>query len=457
MAAGPRPVPLADLISQVRLAEDPASAVEISARLPSPDEPRPVGVTDLLEPRRAFWRRRRGPAPVAPDRELRMELGRAWHRRFGDALAPEAALEVRVRRGGVSARIDALAEVPVEVKTATASPEGSEPAVWPEHVEQLAIYCALARSSVGRLVHLALRDERPPGVSVADLAFRDLAAIDIEVARREATLRSALGAGTPGGLERCHWFGMGCEYRSAGICDCRGDEPAPSGGLASQLERRDPRPELAERWSERLREGSLPSATPPQRFRDLLYPRRTFFRITAGTAPEPYTARPPGSPMDGYERTLTSLERGPLGELRRLPTEAQAPDDEVLAWRGRPVLLRSSRARSRLCVDDLKVRFPQYVVELGFRCSAARVDQGTVVIAHEPGTPGEPPLQVFDLDYAASAGGFGRLWTLRREALAEALRQDRPQQLDACPAWMFRDCPYRDRCGCADAVGRSQR
>jgi len=386
-----------------------------------------------------------------------MELGRAWHRRFGDALAPEAALEVRVRRGGVAARIDALAEVPVEVKSTTASAEGSEPVVWPEHVEQLAIYCALARSSVGRLVHLGLRDEGPPTVTVADLAFRDLAAVDAEVARREAGLRAALSSGSPGGLERCHWFGRGCEYRSSGICDCRGDEPAPPGSLAGQLERRDPRPELAERWSERLRRGDLPDPTPPQRFRDLLYPRRTYFRVTSGTAPEPYTARPPGSPMDGYERTMTALERGPLGELRRLPTEAQAPDDEVLAWKGRPVLLRSSRARSRLAVDDLKGRFPQYVVELGFRCSAARVDRGTVVVAHEPGTPGQPPVQVFDLDFAASGGGFGDLWALRRGALAGALRRDRPQELEACPAWMFRDCPYRTRCGCDDEGGRSQR
>jgi hypothetical protein len=455
VAVGTDPEPLSAAVAHVRVAEDPSAERTLASRYPLASEPRPVSVTDLLDPRRAFWRRLRGPAPVAPEREIRMELGRAWHRRFGDVVAEGAALEVRLRRGGVSARIDVLADVPTEVKTAASGGEGSEPIVRPEHVEQLAFYCALAGRPVGRLVHIALAGAGPAGLSVADLEFRDLGAIEATIARREAQLRSAWAARSSQGLERCRWWGVGCEYRAAGLCDCRGDEPAPPEEIAAQIVRREPRPELAARWTTLLAKATVPPPTVPARFRDLVHPRRTYFRLTSGAPPDPFTSRPPGAPLDGYERAIAALERGPVGELRRLPTDDRAPDDEVLGWKDRPVLVRGSRARTRLTVDDLKTRFPQYVLELGFRCASAGAPSGTVVVGLESAGPNEPAAQVFDLDFAAAGAGFGRLWDDRRGRLLAAREHGAPETLEACPAWMFRDCPYRERCACGD--GRSQR
>jgi len=455
VTSGAAPEPLSDLVAHVRVAEDPSAARTLASRYPLPTEPRPVSVTDLLDPRRAFWRRLRGPAPIAPERELRMELGRAWHRRFGDVVAEGAALEVRLRRGGVSARIDVLSDVPTEVKTAAAAAEGAEPVVRPEHVEQLAIYCALAGRAVGRLVHITLPGAGSPAVHVSDLEFRDPGALEATIARREAQLRSAWAERTARALERCRWWGVGCEYRAAGLCDCRGDEPAPSEEIASQLVRRAPRPELAARWSALLARATVPAPSVPARFRDLVHPRRTYFRLTAGTAPAPFTSRPAGAPLDGYERAVAALERGPVGELHRLRTDDRAPDDEVLAWKDRPVLVRSSRARARLAVDDVKARFPQYVVELGFRCAAVGASSGTVVVGFESAGPNDPAVQVFDLDFATAADGFDRLWADRRDRLLAAREHGSPATLEACPAWMVRDCPYRDRCACGDE--RSQR
>ncbi len=52
-------------------------------------------------------------------------------------------MEVRLRREGISCRIDLLSDVPVEIKTGTGSLPADLKVDRPEHVEQLAMYCAL--------------------------------------------------------------------------------------------------------------------------------------------------------------------------------------------------------------------------------------------------------------------------------------------------------------------------
>lgn len=446
-----------ELVAATRLTDEPALAREVGDRLPSPNEPRPWSVTDLLAPRRAFWRRTRGPAPIPLERELRLEEGRAWHRRFGEVVASEGRLEVRLRRGGLSARIDLLADVPVEVKTAFPSEAGSPPVDWPDQVEQLGIYCAVVGSPTGRLVHLSMRENGPPAIGVSELGFRDLRAIDVEVRRREQSLRAAVEAGRPDPLGRCRWFGVACEYRAQGICDCQGDEPAESASIVEQLSGREPRPDLAERWSRALESTPAPPARAVERYRDLLYLRRAYFDRTEGRAAMAVPARPAAAPLDIYERTIAALERGPVGDLHRLPSGPTSPEEEVIAWRGVPCLVRSSRLRSRLSVDDLSSRFPQYLVDLGFRCAQTGSEHGTLLVGHEAPAPGEPQLQVFRLEFPGGLGVFSREWTGRRAALDRAIDRRAPGELPSCPRWMVADCPYRERCGCSGEEGRSQR
>jgi hypothetical protein len=445
------------LLGGIRLTDDPARASELSDRLPSPSEPRAVSVSDLLAPRRAFWRRLRGPAPVPLDRQVQLERGRAWHRQLGDAIASDGTLEVRVRRDGLSARIDLLADVPVEIKTGASPPDGRPPEDWPDQVEQLAIYCVLVGSSVGRLAHLELHEDGPPTLSVGDLRFRGLDAVGAEVVSRQEELRSALATGRPDRLARCRWFDLGCEYRAAGVCTCRGDETRERSSIASRLERRTPRPELAARWAEALGARSIPTSRPPAHFRDLLNPRRAYFDRTTGRPPAAFPSRPPSAPIDVYERTLAALERGPIGEVHRLAADAEAPEEEVLAWRGSPCLVRSSRVRPRLTADDVKGRFPQYLVDLGFRCAATGTTEGTIVVGYEPATPGELAVQVFRVELTGGGAPFATAGRARRAALDGAVRRGAPAELPGCPAWMATSCPYRDVCGCATDAARSQR
>ncbi len=439
-------------LASVRLRENAEREAELAARTPAASEARPLSVTDLLNPRRAVLRRLKGPAPVPLEREARLERGRAAHRRLGLALAAEGRLEVRLRRDGVTGRIDLLTDRPVEIKTGSVSPEDR-----PEQLEQLAIYCALVDLPRGRLVHLLERPSEPSALVASDVEMGDLAAVLAEVRRREGAIRSALERGDPGPLGRCRWFDAGCEYRLAGLCACRGDEPPEPSVLTEQIRSRAPRPDVAERWESALRTAPVEASAPLERYRELLYPRRAYFdrRELRPAVVPPH--RPASAPLDAYERAMGALERGPVGELHRLGTRDGAPDEEVLGWRGAPCTVRPSRVRNRLTPEEIVARFPQYVLDLGLRCAQTGEDRGTLIVGLEHAPPGSPALQVFDLELTAGPGAFASWYDLGVERLRRASERGRPDELPACPAWMATDCPYRSACGCATEAGRSQR
>lgn len=447
----------AALLARVRLTDEPALGSEVASRLPSATEPRALSVTDLLAPRRAFWRRVRGPAPLPLEREVRLERGRAWHRTLGDRIADEGTLEVRLRRDGVTARIDLLADVPVEVKTGSPVPGGGEPEDWPEQVEQLAGYAALIGASGGRLAHLTLAEEELPKLSVGEFRFRRLEGVRAELTDRQAALRSAITLRRPDRLPRCGWFERGCEYRAAGLCDCRGDEPRVGSGLSQVVVDRRARDDLAARWTDALGAGERPHGRAPAHFRDLLYPRRAFFDRSGGRPPQPLPPRPPMAPLDAYERVMAALEAGPVGEVHRLVGASEGPEEDVLAWRGAPCLVRGSRVRGRLTSDEVRTRFPQYLLDLGFRCGLTGVGRASLVIGYEPPPSGELPVQVFRVEFPDGVGPFAAAWRARRAAWEASVDRGTPEGLPNCPTWMVPACPYRDVCGCVGAPARSQR
>ncbi|MGA8543029.1 MAG: hypothetical protein WB947_05785, partial [Thermoplasmata archaeon] len=182
----PTQAPEPDWRAAVSISEDAELARELILRLPPAGTARPVSVTDLVAPRRAYWR---AVHPVRFDeaRQLRVDLGRALHRRLGVALSAEGTLEVRVRRNGVVGRIDLLSDVPVEVKTSASAVGGDELVeARPDQVEQLVMYCALADRPVGRLLTLVTTDGAPGPVRAADVTIRDLAAVGTEMQARAA-------------------------------------------------------------------------------------------------------------------------------------------------------------------------------------------------------------------------------------------------------------------------------
>ena len=442
----------------VAVSEDRALERELVERLVGSAHELGISVTDLLGPRRAFWRRFGAAVSIAEERRERMELGRSWHRRIAEVLPEEGRFEVRMRRQGVIGRIDLLADVPVEVKTGPGTTADRIPEDRPEHVEQLAMYCLLTDRSSGRIVYLSPGPTEPVAVTAYDLAFPDLVAVRSAVRSRREGLLEAMRTVRSEGLPACRWFGRGCEFQEAKVCDCIGSEPVPSSELVEALGGVTRRPDLESRWAGRF-VASPVSAAPagPARFRDLVYPRRSYFLETAPpVSPEPPARSPVPLTPDLYERLTEAIESGPAGEVARLPSRAAGPDEEVVGFREHPIIARTSRAWARLDPRSAVARFPQYALELGFRCATTGTSEGIAVIAFERAETEADRIQVLRYRFPEPTR-FSELWATRRAHLREAVGAGSPRSLPPCPAWMYDECPYRGECGCAAEPGRSQR
>lgn len=448
-----------DWRSAVRVREDSALASELTERLARASPQPAVGVTDLVALRRAFWRRSGPPVPIPPEREARIEAGRRLHRQLERVVAPDGVLEVRVRRDGLVGRVDALTDRPIELKTSSrvVEPE-SLVADRPDQVEQLGMYCALLDRPVGRLVALATPSGSVEGVRTCDIAYRDLPAIRGEMVRRADRLRESLGLGRAAGLPRCRWFALGCEYRIEGTCDCTGNEPETSSFVLEQVEKIEPRPDVDADLEPRLR--AVPRGAPGpvvRRFRDMIYPRRAYYDETRPIPPVHEAASPErAAGRESYRRLLEAFEGGPVGEVTRLPSLADEPEEEVGGFRGEPFLLRASRAKAPRSAEELLDRSPQYALELGFRCVATGHSSGRAIVGFESvaGRAGEVRVVEFAFSPIST---FSRLWRERSHRWEEAVRARTPLALTPCPAWMFAACPYRAECACDSAGGRSQR
>lgn len=441
----------------VSVREDEELARLLVARLRPAGSPRSVSVTDLLAPRRAYWRAVGPPVALSAEREQRLEGGRRLHRALGLVFAPRGALEVRVRRDGVHGRVDVLADRPIEVKTSGSSlPSDDLRRSRPDHVDQLGMYCALLDRPLGELLYLRLGAERVEEVAAYDLEFDSLEPIRAEMMARASGLRHALDEGRPTDLPRCAWFGRGCEYQTAGACDCTGNEPVPGPIATDRAAPPEARPEVAATLAAAI--AALPFPTGPpvvERFRDLLYPRRAFFSRVLPTSGPATRAPPPGEALDLYRRLTDAVEGGAVGEVDRLPTRSEEPDEEVGGLFGAPYLVRTSRVRRRMPPLEWLARSPQYALELGFRCVATGTGSGRLVVAYEEAGSDPDRVQVIEMTFAPSSV-FSRVWRVRSDALGHALESGDPSRLLACPRWMYESCAYREVCGCGAPDGRVQ-
>lgn len=444
-----------DWRASVIVREDGDLAGELRRRCPPEGTPRDVAVTDLVALRRAFWRRV-APVPVSETRAERIEVGRALHRRIGGVLAELGPLEVRFRRNGIVGRIDLLADRPVEIKSSGALvPPAELVAGRPDQIEQVVAYTALADAAGGRLLTVSLDGSAISAVQVADISGVDPVAAREEIAARAALLREAWQTRRTDGLPRCRWFGRGCEFQAAAVCDCAGDEPErPSGLLPASLALTE-RPDLSEALEHRLRSTDAhPSRI--ARFRDLIYLRRAYFdRRAAATSDEP-PQRDPASPADLYERIRAAIEGGPLGETAELPTRAEEPEEAVSGFRGAPWIERVTRAWDPPSAEMLVERSPQYALELGFRCVATGTSRAHLIMGWERAARDEDRILAFEVRFDPPTV-MARLWRERARSLERALIAERPEDLPACPSWMATSCPYAAVCGCASEGRRSQR
>lgn len=318
------------------------------------------------------------------------------------------------------------------------------------------MYCALLDQPRGRLIYLRLGGERVEEVAAYDLEFDELGPIRSEMNRRAEGLRRALATRAATDLPRCAWFGRGCVYQVTGVCDCAGTEPILGPLATYHAGAPVPRPEVADALTVAI--AGLPaSGGPPvvERFRDLIYPRRAFFRRTLPPPIAPAPTPPISEPSDLYRRLTDAVEGGSLGEVNRLPTRSEEPDEEVGGLFGAPYLVRTSRARTRVPLTEWLARSPQYALELGFRCVATGTTAARLIVGYEQAATESDRLQVLEMTFTPSSV-FSRVWRARSMSLAEALASGDPSGLPACPRWMYDTCDYRASCGCGSPDGRVQ-
>jgi hypothetical protein len=457
MAAN-EPRPPAPWESVVSVREDLQLGAELTTRYGAESGRRAVGVTDLVSLRRAYYRLVAPPVPIPVERQARLDQGRSVHRALGSRLAREGVLEARVRRDGLVGRIDILADLPIEVKTTTAFVDPSAlPTYRPDHLEQLAMYCGLLDRPSGRLLSLLTSSAGVTDVQAVDVSFRSASRILAEMQRRAGLLRKAWEVSKVDELPRCPWYDRGCEFEQASVCDCTGEEPFNAQPLTKEVDELSPRSDVEERLRATFAEPQPPDDAPPVgRFREILYPRRTYFERTVPTPPAPARVAPAAHEPDLYARLSEAVESGPPGEVARLPARSTEPDEEVVGFRGRPVLMRTSRAWARFRADEVVRRAPQYAFELGLRCATTGADSGLVVIGFERAEVDRDRIQVLELRFA-SLTPFSRMYRERSRALSDAVRERTPETLVPCPSWMAEDCPYRTECGCAESASRDTR
>jgi hypothetical protein len=405
---------------------------------------RRISVTDLVNPRKTFFSRARPEIQPSPDRAQAMMTGTGFHNEFERAVSTEEFAEQLVEFEGIVGKIDIYEDIPVELKTTRSLRSGAD-AVYPHYVDQLGMYAVMTRRDAGHLLIYG-RGEfgRPPELRAYQLEFGDVAAIRSEMIRRRDLLTRALETRDPADLPRCTWFGR-CEYEE--ICGC--------GRVTAELGRIVPETSVRIERDERLETlfaGKMTDDTVKLqgfRFFHLVFPRKAAFGLLDDTEEAPGTSQERLGQMErrGFFRALDEvIYRNDPRAFRSIPVRLGKLADRVRLYNEVPTILKSTRARDFIERTRLPVERSWNIDTLAFQCALSGFEKGRFILYYEA-LP-DDKFMVYEMM-------FSNLPALREEAerrlhLLESGAP--PSELPACPAWMAKMCPYRDRCGCGDAA-----
>jgi len=402
-----------------------------------------ISVTDLLNLKQAYFRRKY-PEIVPPlEKQQLMWAGTGFHKTFGSAVSSEEYLEQFVEAEGIVGKIDIYEKIPVEVKT-TSTPVDTKDLLQyrPTYIEQLGMYCAMVNAHEGEIiVYQRPAEESPSPLVVYHVTFPNLEAIREEMRRRRDLLVQALISNEPSNLPVCPWFNKQCDYSQ--VCDC-----ATTSVLASR--------EIAELAGEIYVDSTacqqlvskMAGAQPSPLFgiNDIVFPRKAYFerlklREEVREEKEEYLRS-----MDerGFIDALRdSLRFGAPGEAQRIPVKHAPLADLVQIWRNLPTILRDPKFSSLVERERLPRAFPHYFLRLGFDCALTENTKGRLLLYYVRVPKEDAKLMVYDVNFrnlnAVKAEALRRL-----ELLEKATS---PLQLPKCPSWMCSYCDYRLECG----------
>jgi hypothetical protein len=404
-----------------------------------------ISVTDLLNIKQAYYRRKYPEITPPLEKQQLMWAGTGFHKTFGSAVSSEEYLEQFVEAEGIVGKIDIYEKIPVEVKT-TSTPVDTKDLLQyrPTYIEQLGMYCAMVNAREGEIIIYQRPTEESPSTSplvVYHVTFPDLEAIREEMRRRRDLLVQALISNDPSNLPVCPWFNKQCDYSQ--VCDC-----ATSSVPASH--------EIADLAGEIYVDSTtcqqlltkMAGSQPSQMFgiNDIVFPRKAYFeRLKAGEEVR--------EEKEGYLRSMDelgfldtlrdSLRFGAPGEAERIPVKHAPLADLVQMWRNLPTILRGPKFSSLVERERLPRTFPHYFLRLGFDCALTENAKGRLLLYYVRVPKEDAKLMVYDV-------GFKNLNAIKAEALRRLELLEKatsPLQLPKCPSWMCPYCDCRLECG----------
>lgn len=420
---------------------------ELTAAIQSQSARRRIAVTDLVNPRQAFFRWTRPEIQPAPDRAQVMMAGTGFHDLFGRAVSTEEFVEQFVEYEGVVGKIDIYEHVPVELKTTSSLPE-TPAAARPGYIDQLGMYCTMTGVPSGwLLVYRREQFGRQPALRAFRVEFPSLEPIRTEMLRRRDLFRAALDRNNPAELPQCEWFGRNCDYRE--ICGCDLAPPlarvVPSDGYRIDRDQN--------REATLTSQLSGPGEPTPRGFRlnDLVFPRKAAYERQTPLEDEEepdatVESRLRDLERQGFRGTLyKALRFGIPGAFKNQPVKLRSLSDRVGMFHDIPTLMRVTKFREMVERSRLPEAMGHYFDRLAFECALANSNRGRLVLYYE--VLGDK-FMVYDVAFRHLPAVVAE--ADRRLALLESGAS--PSELPACPTWMFKWCRYKDRCGCGEAA-----
>ena len=409
-----------------------------------------ISVTDLLNLKQAYFRRKY-PEIVPPlEKQQLMWAGTGFHKTFGSAVSSEEYLEQFVEAEGIVGKIDIYEKIPVEVKT-TSTPVDTKDLLKyrPNYIEQLGMYCAMVNAHEGEIIIYQRQGEKSPSTSpllVYHVTFPDLEAIREEMRRRRDLLVQALISNDPSNLPVCPWFNKLCDYSQ--VCDCATTSVPASHEIAELAGEIYVDSTTCEQLLSKMA-GSQPS----QLFgiNDIVFPRKAYFnRLKLQEIASGEEVR---EEKEGYLRSMDergfldalrdSLRYGAPGEAQRIPVQHLPLADLVQIWQNLPTILRDPKFSSLVERERLPRTFSHYFLRLGFDCALTENTKGRLLLYYVRVPKEDAKLMVYEVNFrnlnAVKAEALRRL-----ELLEKATS---PLQLPKCPSWMCSYCDYRLECG----------
>jgi hypothetical protein len=404
-----------------------------------------ISVTDLLNLKQAYFKRKY-PEIVPPlEKQQLMWAGTGFHKTFGSAVSSEEYLEQFVEAEGIVGKIDIYEKIPVEVKT-TSTPVDTKDLLQyrPTYIEQLGMYCAMVNAHEGEIIIYQRPAEESPSTSplvVYHVTFPNLEAIREEMRRRRDLMVQALISNDPSNLPVCPWFNRQCDYSQ--VCDCKTTSVPASYKIAELAGEIYVDSTTCEQLLSKMA-GSQPSQV--FGINDIVFPRKAYFERlkSSGEVREEKEEYLRSMDERGFIDALRdSLRYGAPGEAQRIPVQHLPLTDLVQIWQNLPTILRDPKFSSLVERERLPRTFPHYFLRLGFDCALTNHAQGRLLVYYVKVPKEDAKLMVYDVT-------FRNLDAIKAEALrrVELLgKTGAALQLPKCPSWMCPYCDYRLECG----------